>query len=253
MWLELRTLVDGFAQDPNVRAIVFSGAGPRGFTAGLDIKAASTGLLSPSPSSSSSSSGQSKQDAARIATRLRRQIADFQDCVSALERCPKPVVCLLHGVSFGLAIDLASATDIRLCARDTQFSVKEVDIGLAADVGTLSRLPKVVGNYGWVKEVCLSARVFGAEEASRVGFVNEVCESKEEMVRKGLELAGGIAAKSPVAVQGTKELLDYSRDHGVQDGLRYTAAWNGGMLQTGDVAAALTSGLEKRTPRFEKL
>ena len=102
------------------------------------------------------------------------------------------------------------------------------DIGLAADVGSLSRLPKVVGNYGWVKEVCLSARVFGAEEVSRVA------ESKGKAVEEALGLAELIASKSPVAVQGTKELLNWSRDHSVQDGLRYTGVWNSAALQTGD-------------------
>jgi delta(3,5)-delta(2,4)-dienoyl-CoA isomerase len=142
---------------------------------------------------------------------------------------------------------------VRVCARGTKFAVKEVDIGLAADIGTLSRLPKVVGSFGWVKEVALTARIFGAEEALRVGFVNRVFESKEAAVQGALEMAALMATKSPVAVQGTKEILNYSRDHSVQDGLRYTAVWNSAMLQTNDVSAALLSGLKKRIPTFEKL
>jgi delta(3,5)-delta(2,4)-dienoyl-CoA isomerase len=192
-----------------VSAIVISGAGERAFTTGLDVKAASQGLLGPSDGD---------KDAARQAAHMRRGIADFQDCITSLERCEKPVIVAMHGYSFGLAIDLSTAADIRVCARDTKFSVKEVDIGIAADIGTLTRLPKVVGNYGWVKEVCLTARVFGAEEALRVGFVNSVYETKKQAVDKAIELAGLISSKSPVAVQGTKELLNFSRDHPVQDG-----------------------------------
>jgi delta(3,5)-delta(2,4)-dienoyl-CoA isomerase len=124
----------------------------------------------------------------------------------------------MHGYSYGLAIDLSVAADIRLCAADTKFSVKEVDLGLAADIGTLSRLPKVVGSISWCKEVCLTARIFGAEEAHRVGLVSGVYGSKEETVKKAIELAGSIAAKSPVAVQGTKDILNYSRDHTVSEG-----------------------------------
>ena len=124
----------------------------------------------------------------------------------------------MHGYTLGLGIDLSTCADIRICTRDTRFSVKEVDIGIAADVGTLSRLPKVVGRFGWVKEVCLSARMFGAAEALRVGFVNSVWGSKQDAIKEGLKLAGMIAGKSPVAVQGTKELLNYSRDHTVADG-----------------------------------
>ncbi|PGG99756.1 hypothetical protein AJ80_09300 [Polytolypa hystricis UAMH7299] len=243
MWLELRTILDTLSHSPDVRALILSGAGPRAFTAGLDVKAASTSLFAKDES----------LDGARVAARLRRDVLEFQDCVTALERCEKPVIVVMHGISFGLGIDLATAADIRICARDVRFSVKEVDIGLAADVGSLSRLPKVVGHFGWVKEVCLSAREFGAEEAARVGFVNSVHESKEAAIQAGLDLAVSIASKSPVAVQGTKELLNWSRDHSVQDGLRYTGVWNSAALQTKDISAALFSGIEKRTPTFEKL
>jgi delta(3,5)-delta(2,4)-dienoyl-CoA isomerase len=162
-------------------------------------------------------------------------------------------VVALHGFSLGLAIDLATATDVRICSRDSRFAVKEVDIGLAADIGTLSRLPKVVGNFGWVKEVALTAREFGAEEALRVGFVNAVYDNRAATVAAALKLATLMASKSPVAVQGTKEILNYSRDHSVQDGLRYTSVWNSAALQTQDVSAALLSGLQKRAPTFEKL
>ncbi|KAF7589158.1 hypothetical protein BBP40_004687 [Aspergillus hancockii] len=243
MWLELRTLFDTLSTDSSVRTILLTGAGPKAFTTGLDVKAASTGLLSPDESS----------DPARKATHLRRHISTFQSCISAIERCEKPVIAAMHGFALGLAVDIATAADIRLCAADTKFAVKEVDIGLAADIGTLSRLPKVVGSFGWVKEVALSARVFGAEEALRVGFVSGVFGSKEEVVKRGVELGALIASKSPVAVQGTKEILNWSRDRSVEDGLRYTSVWNSAALQTGDVSAALLSGIQKRKPTFEKL
>lgn len=243
MWLEMRQVFTQLSEDPSVRAIVLSGAGEKAFTTGLDVKAASQGLLS----------GESKVDPARKAVHLRRHVADFQDCITAVERCEKPVIVAMHGFSLGLAIDLSTAADIRLCSKDVRFAVKEVDIGLAADIGTLSRLPKVVGNFGWVKEVALSARIFGAEEALRVGFVNAVYEDRAALIAAALKLATLIASKSPVAVQGTKEILNWSRDHSVQDGLRYTGVWNSAALQTGDVSAALLSGLQKRTPTFEKL
>lgn len=102
--------------------------------------------------------------------------------MTALEKCEKPIIVILHGTSYGLAIDLSLACDVRICAADARFAVKEVDIGLAADIGTLSRLPKAVGNFSWVKEVALSARVFGAEEASQVGLVSSVYSTKAEAV-----------------------------------------------------------------------
>lgn len=175
--------------------------------------------------------------------------------MTAIERCAKPVVCLMHGYSFGAAIDISTCADIRLCAADTQFSVKEVDIGLAADVGTLTRLPKQGVPLSWVKEVAYTARVFGAAEALRVGFVSEVLASKAQGLERAMALARDIAQKSPVAVQGTKRLIEYSRDHATDDGLDYTAVWNAAMLQTEDVQKALMSGLKKTKDnvRWEKL
>lgn len=125
----------------------------------------------------------------------------------------------MHGISLGLAIDIATSADIRICARDVRFAVKEVDIGLAADIGTLARLPKVVGSQSWVKDVCLTARDFGAAEALAVGFVSQVLDSKAAALEAGLKIASFIAEKSPVAVQGTKELLNHSRDHTVEDSM----------------------------------
>jgi delta(3,5)-delta(2,4)-dienoyl-CoA isomerase len=137
--------------------------------------------------------------------------------------------------------------------RSTKFSIKEVDIGLAADIGTLSRLPKIGLPYSWAKEAAYTARIFSGEEALSVGFVSRVFETKEDMVTAAIETAGLIAQKSPVAVQSTKALLDYSRDHTVEEGLRYTSVWNSAMIQAEDVTKATMSGLRKTKPTFEKL
>ncbi|KAF9741667.1 enoyl-hydratase isomerase family protein [Paraphaeosphaeria minitans] len=249
MWLNLSAIFKRLSHDSNIRSIILTGSGDRAFTAGLDVtvidrspQAASQGTLS-----------QSSSDSARTATALRRHIFEFQGCITALEKCEKPIIAALHGISYGLALDISLACDIRLCAADTRFSIKEVDIGLAADIGTLSRLPKAVGNFSWVKDVCLSARIFGSDEAEKVGLVSGVYGGKAEVVSEGLKLASLIASKSPVAVQGTKEILNYSRDRSVEEGLRYTAVWNQAMLQTQDVKDAMLSGLQKKTPRFSKL
>ncbi len=176
----------------------------------------------------------------------------------------------MHGISIGLAIDIACSADIRICSKDAKFFVKEVDIGLAADIGTLSRLPKVVSSFSWVKDVCLSARGFEADEALAVGFVSRVLETKAKAVEAGIQLASLISSKSPVAVQGTKELLNHARDNSVADskchpsliippgaltviGLKYTSIWNQAMLQTNDIKLALMSGIKKTNPRFAKL
>ncbi|KAI6092260.1 ClpP/crotonase [Hypoxylon rubiginosum] len=245
MWIELGKVFAKLSHDSEVRAVVFSGAGDRAFTAGLDVQAASQG-------STLGHTGE-QQDGARQATRLRRNILEFQDCISQIEKCEKPVICVMHGVAIGLAIDMSCCADVRICSKDTKFSVKEVDIGMAADIGTLSRLPKIVSSISWVKDVCLSARNFGADEALAVGFVSQVLESKGKAIEAAVKLATLISSKSPVAVQGTKELLNYSRDNTVENSLKYTSIWNGAMLQCDDFKTALMSGLKKTTPQFAKL
>ncbi|KAL8722557.1 MAG: hypothetical protein Q9181_007458, partial [Wetmoreana brouardii] len=194
-------------------------------------------------------------DPARLARSLLNHITTFQSCVSSLEKCAKPIIAVLHGYCYGLGVDLSLCADVRICDKDTKFSVKEVDIGIAADVGTLSRLGKSVGNASWVKDVCLTARQFDAAEALAMGFVSQVTdkEGKKGCMEEALRWAALVAEKSPVAVQGTKELLNWSRDRGVEDGLRYTAVWNAAMVQTGDTGAAMKASTGKRKPRFEKL
>lgn len=163
------------------------------------------------------------------------------------------MICVLHGYAFGLSIDISTCADIRICTSDVKMAVKEVDIGLAADIGTLSRLPKVVGSFSWVKDVCLSARIFGADEALRVGFVSHVEPTKDKAIERALGMAKLLAEKSPVAVQGTKELLNHARDNRLADSLRYTGVWNSAAIQTQDVQDAMLSGLQKRKPTFAKL
>lgn len=230
MFFELQVVFDYLSHDPSTRVVILSGAGPKAFTTGLDVVAASQGtILASNPSSSSSIE---PKDGARKATKFRRHIDEMQHCISAIERCEKPVVAALHGYTLGLGIDIAVCADVRICAAETQFAVKEVDIGIAADMGTLSRLGKVVGNGSWIKDVSLSGRIFDAEEASRVGLVSWVSkkapiEGKNAVIEEALRWAAIVAEKSPVAVQGTKELLNWSRDHNLQDGEQLKSYDNG--------------------------
>ncbi|CAI4215219.1 unnamed protein product [Parascedosporium putredinis] len=227
MWLEFGDIFAKLSHDPEVRAVVLSGSGDRAFTAGLDVKAAA---------------GEGPITASEV-----------QDCISQMDKCEKPVICILHGVSLGLAIDIAVCADIRIAAEGTQLAVKEVDVGLAADIGSLARLPKVVGNSSWVKEVCLTARTFSPQEALAVGFVSQVHPNKQAAVEAGLKMAASIAGKSPVAVQGTKEILNHARDHSIEENLRYTAVWNSAMVLSDDFKKAILAGLTKKKPTFEKL
>ncbi|KAI6249842.1 Delta(3,5)-Delta(2,4)-dienoyl-CoA isomerase, mitochondrial [Erysiphe necator] len=258
MWMELETIFDALSLASNVRVIVLSGAGDRAFCTGIDIKAALQGGIlgkqkTPASTTSSQEDSRRKIDAARQAVSIRRHVVEFQKCVSSIERCEKPVICVLHGFTFGLGIDISACADIRLCSEDAKFAVKEVDIGLAADIGTLSRLPKLVGSFSWVKDVSLSARFFLANEALRVGFVSQILQNKVEALSEAFRMGQLLASKSPIAIQGTKELLNHARDHSIADSLQYTGVWNSAAIQTDDVYESLMSIDKKRSPKFEKL
>ncbi|QIW94510.1 hypothetical protein AMS68_000028 [Peltaster fructicola] len=246
MWEGLGAIFRKMSYDPDIRVIVISGAGDRAFSAGLDVQAAATeGPLAGSENQN--------LDQARKAAALRRHIFEFQDDITAVEKCTKPVIAVLHGVAYGLAIDLSSACDIRFCAKNTRFSVKEVDIGIAADIGTLTRLPKANVPMSFIKEVALTAREFTPAEALQFGFVSGVFETKDDALAKALQTAALIASKSPVAVQSTKDVINFSRDHSVSDGLNYVAQVNSAMFFTKDVEDSMTAGLQKRKPKFAKL
>jgi len=242
MWEEYGHIFRTLSTDPAVRAVVLTGSGDRAFCSGLDLSN-SAELTNPTDS----------VDPARKAGILRRRIKAFQDDIGSVEACEKPVIVVLHGICYGLAIDISTCADVRICSADTKFAVKEVDIGIAADIGTLTRLPKVVGSMSWVKDVTYSARTFGADEALRQGFVSKVLPSKSDAVTEGLKMAALLAEKSPVAVQGTKAVVNYSRDHTIQAGLDFTAVWNACAIQTPDPAAAIKATFSKEKPVFSKL
>jgi len=242
-WRELGSVFGSIAKDGNVRVVVLASALPKLFTAGLDLT--ESGVLTRT---------NEIQDASRRAILLRDHILNFQGAISVIEKCPQPVIGAVHGVSFGLAIDILCACDIRYAASDTRFSIKEVDVGLAADIGTLARIGKIVGNHSAIREWALTAREFGPEEAKEFGFINRtVLGHRDEVVAAALETAKLIASKSPIAVVGTKHLLAHARDHTVQDNLEYTATWNQVMLQSGDTVQAMSAFAKKQAPVFQAL
>ncbi|XP_053177522.1 delta(3,5)-Delta(2,4)-dienoyl-CoA isomerase, mitochondrial isoform X3 [Scomber japonicus] len=243
-WSEMVECFNEIAEDPDCRVVVVSGAG-KTFTAGIDLMDMAGDILQPQG-----------DDTARVSWNLRKTIARYQETFSVIEKCPKPVVVAVHGACVGGGVDLITACDIRLCTQDAWFQVKEVDIGLAADVGTLQRLPKVIGSRSLVNELALTARKMYADEAKSSGLVSRVFADKEALMAGALEMAGEIAGRSPVAVQGTKINLIYSRDHSVAEGLDYMATWNMSMLQTQDVMKSAQASMEKQSPKtiaFSKL
>lgn len=172
---------------------------------------------------------------------MHSYIRDFQDAMTSMEQCHKPVIAAVHNVAYGLAIDILCATDVRVASSDTRFSVREVDAGLAPDIGTLQRLPKIVGSDSWVRDVCFTAREFDAKEALAQGFISRVAKDKESTFVEAISLAKTMAEKSPVALRNCKHLLLHARDHSVQEGLEYTAALTSAALQSDDIPTAVST------------
>jgi len=243
MWMEIGECFNMLDSNEDCRAVVLSGNG-KVFTAGLDFTAMAT-------------IGQKlseHEDVARRCKILKEMILKFQDNITSLERCVKPVIGAIHNACIGGGVDLITATDIRLCTEDAVFQVKEVDIGMAADVGTLQRLPRVIGSASLVNELCFTARKMMAQEAKECGLVSGLFKDKESMMTAALEMASEISLKSPVGVQGTKRSLIFSRDHSVQEGLNHIADWNQVMLQSEDfMNASVAQATKSAVPPFAKL
>ncbi|XP_044093908.1 delta(3,5)-Delta(2,4)-dienoyl-CoA isomerase, mitochondrial-like [Neovison vison] len=233
-WREMVECFNKIAQDPDCRAVVISGAGKL-FTAGIDLMDMALEILQPQG-----------DDVARTSWYLRSLISKYQETFSVIEKCPKPVIAAIHGACVGAGVDLITACDIRYCAQDAFFQVKEVDIGLAADVGTLQRLPKVIGNQSLVNKLAFTCRKMMADEALGSGLVSRVFPDEVQMLDAAFTLAAEISTKSPMAVQSTKINLVYSRNHSVAEGLNYAATWNMSMLQTQDIVNSVQAAVEKQ-------
>jgi enoyl-CoA hydratase len=237
MWQDIRQAMRWADETPDVRVVIIAGSGAN-FCSGIDLNM----LMA---------LGEKIKDAdqARMQEKLRHIILDLQDCLTAIERCKKPVIASIHGACVGGAIDLITCCDMRYAATDAYFSIKEIDIGMTADVGTLQRLPKII-NPAIVRELAFTGRQIQSDEALNIGLINRVFDSPALLMQSVNDIAMTIAAKSPLAIRGTKEMLNYARDHTVADGLNYVATWNAAMLMSADLEEAMMAKLEKRAPVF---
>lgn len=235
-WSEIIDIFQWIDDTDDVRVVVLSGEGNH-FSAGIDLQ-----LLAQAAT-------QMGSDIGRNAERLRRQILTLQASFNAVDHCRKPVIAAVQGYCIGGAIDLIAACDMRYSTLDAQFSIKEIDMGMAADVGTLQRLPRIIGD-GIMRELAYTGRTVDGKEAQSIGLVNKAFDDHPTLMAAVFALAADIAAKSPVAIRGTKEMIRYMRDHRVDDGLEYIATWNASMLQSADLRVAMDAHLRKQKPDF---
>ncbi len=236
---EIKQAFEEIDADPEIRVAILWAEG-RLFTAGLDLKAALEGVL-----------GGNLGNGSVVTNNLDmyKTIHDLQDAMSAAEKCRKPVIAAVHGHCIGGGVDLTTACDIRLCTKDATFAIHETKIAIVADVGTLQRITNVAGR-GMAREMAYTGKRLTADRALRCGLVNEVYENKEKLLEGAREMAAEIAANSPLAVQGTKAVLNYSDEHTTEEGLEYVAQWNSAFLHSEDLKEAITAFIEKRQPEF---
>ena len=237
MWQEIRIAFDWVDATPEARVAILSGEG-RNFCAGIDL--AMLGSIQQRIAHA---------DGARSREALRRLILDLQDCLSSLERCRKPVLAAIQGACVGGALDLVTCCDMRYASPEAVFSIKEIDLGMVADVGTLQRLPRLIGD-GMARELAYTGRNVDAAEAERLGLVNRIFASPEALTAGVRALATTIAGKSPLATRGLKEVMNYSREHSIADGLNHVAGWNAAMLLSGDLNEAILAQRERRAADF---
>ena len=239
-WSDLPRFMEHLDHDDEVRCVVITAAGPH-FSVGLDL--AAFGGLGAAPTSENKSAPAANRD-------LFESVLSMQASVTSVADCRKPVIAAIHGYCIGGGVDLIAACDVRLAADDAIFSVRETKIAIVADIGSLQRLPRLIG-AGHVAELAFTGKDIDAERAQRIGLVNDVYPGGADGVRKAaVAMAAEIAANSPLAVQGTKAVLAANDGRTVAEGLEYVAWWNSLYLRSEDLNEAMSAFFEKRPPRF---
>jgi enoyl-CoA hydratase len=243
LWSAIPAAVAELDADPDVRVIVLAGRG-KAFCAGIDLIDHASSMAGGGSLSGKGASAVGK----RLA--LLDDIRRYQDTCSSFANTNKPVVAAVHGACIGAGMDLITACDLRLASADAVFSVRETRIAMVADVGTLQRLPRVIGD-GPARELVFTGRDIDAARALAIGLVNEVLPDAAALQARVQALAQEIAANSPLAVQGSKQVLSHASRRAVEAELDYVALWNAAFLHSDDLAEAMNAFIQRRKPEFK--
>lgn len=238
-WNELPEIVRAIDHNALARVIVISSTGKH-FSAGMDT----TVFTGPRPAA--------EHDRYVAAEAFRSNVKAIQQSFNCMEEARIPVLFALHGGVIGGAIDMITAGDIRWCTKDAFFCIMEINIAMTADVGTFPRLQRYIPE-GWVKELAYTGRRIDAAKAKEIGLVNDIFDTQEDLLAYVMETAREIASKNPIAVTGSKVLINYGRDHTTADTLDYIGVWNAAMFPPPHMAEAFTARSEKRDPVFPDL
>jgi enoyl-CoA hydratase/carnithine racemase len=239
-WRELPEAVNDISDNARARVIVISAEGKH-FTAGMDVSVFMQGGLDAPPDN--------RETAAEA---FRHHVKMLQNTFSALENARQPVLAAIQGGAIGGGVDLITACDCRYASTDAFFCIEETAIGMTADVGSFPRLAKVIPE-GWARQLAYTAERLSAAKALEIGLINQVFDSHEALLEGVMKIARTIAAHSPLAVAGSKRMINYARDHSTADALDYIALWNAGMLRTDDIKESYVAKMEGRSATYGEL
>jgi enoyl-CoA hydratase len=237
-WAEMPTLFARLDADEAVRVVVLRG-GAENFSYGLDLMAMAAQLAA--LTAPDARAGARKE--------LLEVIRRMQLATTRAASCRKPVIAAVHGWCVGGGVDLVTACDVRLCSRDAKFSVREVKLAMVPDVGTLARLPAIVGE-GVARELAFTGDDVDAARALRLGLVTEVYETPQSLFEAARAMAARIAKNSPLAVQGIKEVMNATSERQAARSLETVALWNTAFFPSEDLQEAMAAFVEKREPHF---
>ena len=237
-WREAPPLFEDLDQDAEIRVVILAARGPC-FSVGIDLVEMADAL--PEIMSQEQTGG--------VKWRLLKKIGALQETMSCIARCRKPVIAAIHGYCLGAGLDMATACDVRLCARDALFSLKEAAVGFVADVGVLQRIPLIVGQ-GIARELAYTAKTIDAHRAREILLVNEIFEDRAALLAGAEAMAREMAANAPLAVEATKDVLNFGIGKSVAEGLRYVASLSTNIVPSKDLLEAFTAFMEKRPPKF---
>jgi enoyl-CoA hydratase len=235
-WQDLPAVIDGLEADPEIRVVVIAGRG-KSFSVGIDVFE----FFMNNQNSLTGATADAREELYTLILRMQegfnRMTSGNNIYIAAIQR---------HCIGAGL--DISAACDLRLASRDAVFSLRETKIAIVADMGSLNRLPRIIGQ-GNTRMMAFTGRDFTAEEALRMGLINELYDNQEALMAGSLALAAEIAENAAPAVRGSKKILAYMEDHGVDDGLKYVAAWNSAFLNTREIQEALQRAMEKKAKK----
>jgi enoyl-CoA hydratase len=240
-WTMFPKEVEELDDSGEIRALIVSSTGPH-FSAGIDLSMFKDDIVE----------SETENEIGRSRGYFLQQLKFLQNAVSCLEAARFPVVTAVQGGCIGGGIDLITAADIRICTKDAFFLIEEINVGLAADIGTIQRLPKIIP-AGIAREWTMLGEKVSADRAKEVGLVSSLHDNHEEMMKNAFEIAEKLASKTPLAMWVTKETLNYSRDHTVKESLENVALWNAATLHKEDVMSTMMSKMQKKKPEYRNL